>query len=149
MLEMMEFVRNGEAVKDQNRCTSARKLTLNIASAEADLAFSQITFPNISSLKIIFSATTEGEWVMPFSKIWELWPSVEELEVSGNGVLFMDDYDSEFCGIHPEEVKLLRRKSAQHLKTINTVPTTYNMLSMKSKGELCCVSNSSSRKSSS
>ena len=49
MLELMEFVRNGEAVEDQNRCTSARKLTLTIASAEAeaDLAFFKIMFPNI------------------------------------------------------------------------------------------------------
>ena len=99
---------NLEAV-DQSSCTTARKLTLNIASAGADLSFFKPIFPNVSSLKIIFYPMDN---VMPFSKIWELWPSLEELEISGEGLMLMKIYDSEFCGISPEEVHLLRWETA-------------------------------------
>ena len=122
---------NGDAVV-QGCGSTVRKLTLTINSAASNLPFFARTFPNISCLKIICTLLAGG---IPFSEIWELWPRLEELEVSGDCLILRDSYDAEFCGIHPEEAKILREKDDEYLKTVNIVPIRPSILTMKSKSD--------------
>ena len=116
-----------------NCCSTVRTLTLIIygAAAEVNLPFFLRTFPNVSSLKITDSFFT---YTLPFTKIWELLPCLEELEIRARRIRLSHSYDSDFCGIHAEEAKLLRENDEGYLQTAKIVPTNYNILSMKRKG---------------
>ena len=69
---------------------------------------------------------------MNLPTIWELWPHVEELETTGRNQVLRKYFDSEFCGIHPEEAEELRKKDYEYLKAVNIVPIRHCILTTKS-----------------
>ena len=95
---------------------TVRKLTLHINSGQPNLLFFQSAFPNITSLQIDdYQYYRRGD-VMPISEISELWPQLEELEITARRHVFRDSCDSEFCGIHPAEARMLRRRKLEYVK---------------------------------
>ena len=115
-------------------CTTVRNFTLTIDSGPPNLLFFEAIFPNVSTLKI---TCTLLAGCVPYSRIWDNWPRLEELEISdeGMGMVLSKNYDDEFCGIHPEEAELLREKDEEYLKAVNIVPEKHGILTMKSKGK--------------
>ena len=109
---------------------TVHKLTLHINSGKPNLRFFQSAFPNISSLKIDDYQYYKLGDAMPISEISELWPELEELEITARRQVFRDSCDSEFCGIHPAEAKRLRRKKTEYVKTTDVVPIRHSLLSM-------------------
>ena len=127
----------------KNSCTTVRNLELTYSSpGDPLLHFFRNIFPNVSSLKIIC-----GTGIPPLRKICALFRRLEELDISAERSTLRDSFDSDFCGMHPEEVKLLREKDEEYLKTVNIVPTAYSILSMKSKAIVLAFHNSSSKAS--
>ena len=104
-------------------CSSVRKLTLGANVARINLYMIKSLLPNISHLVIRISQT----WVTynelpPVFPIWELWPHLEELVITGDYNYLQRSYDADFCGINKEEVELLMDKDNEFLQAVHIVP---------------------------
>ena len=96
-------------------------------------------FPHISSLTV--SSTNRCK--VPYNIVWMNWQKLEELNLNLFLIETEDDrqnYDAAFCGLHPEEVRLLRSESVEFLEKVNLV-TMPSILHLRSKPEdsLCLM----------
>ena len=88
-------------------------------------------FPHITSLTV--SAQRRDK--IPFMTIWMKWQKLEELRLNLSLIQTEDDvrnFDKAFCGIHPAELKLLRKESKEFLRKVNlvTLPSITNLQRM-------------------
>ena len=118
--------------------SSARKLKLAISDKRINMIPLRWLTPNIVSLELDVSQSWETEAdIVPFLKIWELWPKLEVLKVAG-GVNYLErNYDADFCGIHEEEAAFLREMGMDFLTAVHIVPAKPSVLTMLSKLFTC------------
>ena len=117
--------------------TSAYKLTLDLHIRQINLRPFQAVFPNISVLHLHLNGGnhgSDGMWDFgPVEEIWECWPRLEELKVFGTNSFLNRNYDMDFCGIHEQEVEMLKRKGGKFLQSFHVVPIKPCLLTMQSK----------------
>ena len=113
---------------------AVRELQLeNVVWCDERVAEIGILFPYLVSLEVIFP-TVVRESHVPFRQLWSSFPLLEKLVIDGKlEIPWETNFDAAFCGIHPQEVALLRRKDDQFLKTVNIVPAFAPITHMKSK----------------
>ena len=112
-----------------------RKLRLELQVRKIKLAQIKQVFPRVLELELTLSQTQlDGEDILPLSDIWEQWPNLEELKITGERKGAPRNYDASFLGINEEEVELLRQTCDEgHLRALNIVPIRPSLLAMPSK----------------
>ena len=86
-------------------------------------------FPHLTSLELKLNKSER----LACREFWELWPNLEDLKVKGDQLTLVQNYDADFCGIHQEEVELLREMDEGSLGSVQTVPIRPSLLTMRSK----------------
>ena len=104
--------------------TSLRKLTLFLTCLTANLVEIKAAFPHVIALELYLC---QSEYA-PCGEVWELWPNLEQLKLSVTWITVRKNYDAEFCGIHKEEVELLREMDDEFLRTVQIVPIRPSLL---------------------
>ena len=134
--EMNEWPRQSDDSDEGSvtRYCNVRRLQLDLRVKIINLALLKAVFPNVSILQLRLYNTSkyDGEEEIPISKIVELWPALETLEISGNGNTLRRSYDADICGINAEEVELLWEKDEEYLKAVHIVPIRPSLLTMTS-----------------
>ena len=93
-----------------------------------------LLFPNLCCLEISFlDEDSASPSSFPFRKIWSTLPFLEKLTVRGKLAKVEQNFDAEFCGIHPEEAADLQTKDDEFLKAVNIVPPFPPITHMKSE----------------
>ena len=84
----------------------------------------RILFPCLRSLTA--TPCPIGPRGIPFEKMWDPWPLLEELEIGNSCLKFKicwdENFDAIFCGIHPKEADKLREQDEEFLRAVNIVP---------------------------
>ena len=118
-----------------NSSKTVRKLKLDLHVKKINLRPFQTLFPNASILHLHLNGykfLDRRRDFAPVEEIWECWPQLEELKFFGQNNFLNRNYDSDFCGIHVEEVNLLRQKGSEYLQNVHIVPIKPCLLSMPS-----------------
>ena len=83
-------------------------------------------FPNVTSLYI--SPVLDHKPAIPYGDIWACWPDLESLSIYEGAEVFRKNLDSEFLGIYPEEVELLRQLGDEALENSSGSSTVLAVL---------------------
>ena len=117
-------------------CSSVTKLTLEALVAKLNLPLLKSFLPNVSDLdlKVSHTATMECEGDLPnISEMFQLWPGLTQLTITGEKNILKRSYDADFCGIHAEEVELLMEMDENYLQTVHIVPIQPCLYTMTGK----------------
>ena len=124
-----QWPRNNHKGEPYNSSDTVWKLTLELRDGTLNMIPFKTMFPNVTWLEV----TMTKWWSIPYSEIWELWPHLEYLKVTGEEHSGQQSFDSEICGIHAEEAKLLREMDEEDLKVVHNVPVRPCLLTMSCK----------------
>ena len=125
--------------------SKAQKLKLKLSGGSWRLVEIKGAFPHVTSLEM----DLYDFGPLPCGEIWEMWPKLEELKISGSQITLTRNYDADFCGIHEEEASQLRKMDENYIRAVHLVPIRPSLLTMKrkylnenpSRGSLCCRMN--------
>ena len=115
-------------------CGTVRYLKLQLQVQRINMTCLKAVFPNVSILELDLGKTLlEGEDQVPISGISKAWPQLQELLIFGKRNRLGRCWDYEFCGIHEEEVELLRNQPRAYLEVVQIVPIRPSILTMPSE----------------
>ena len=91
----------------------------NLCAAHvADLG---VMFPNTRIFEAELRDRYDDYYGFPFEQVWSSLSSLERLKVK-MAISSRENFDAQFCGIYPEEAKLLQGKDQDYLRAVNIVP---------------------------
>ena len=95
-----------------NSSQSVCKLTLELEVRLVRWHVIPSLFPNVRVIELrVIDTILLGQHPLPFAGIFQVWPNLEELEVTGGRNYLDRNYDADFCGIHEQEAEFLREKA--------------------------------------
>ena len=115
--------------------TTVRTLNVVLHTGYFDVNLLQALFPNVTMLNLLMKSDwlNEGYYEPPLAQLCGNWPDVEEMKITVAPYGIEDNYDAEFCGIHMDEVELLRRQDDEYLRHVHIVPSKPCLLTVPSK----------------
>ena len=115
-------------------CRSLKKLRLQVEAGNLNFDLLKSVFPNIVSLTLKMDNNRALDRdVMQLPDICEMWPDLEELEITGDYNFLERCYDADFCGIHEQEAEMLKEMGDEHLQRVKIVPIKPSIPTMRSK----------------
>ena len=115
------------------------RLELQLTLKGMNLSPLRILAPNIISIEVaaLHHPLCCDADILVCSQIWQLWPHLEEISITGRENNLGRNKDADFCGIYEEEASYLREQPEEFLEAVHTVPIKPSQMPMASEYSYC------------